>query len=138
MIILDAEAATAFDELTRSGNRDDLLVRQVRMAWPNVFRAARLVPAVEYIQANRLRVELMRDWDKLMKKVDVIVHPPFSGGILSATNLTGHPTFVAPFGTRRGGAPGSICFTGQLAGESRLLALVQAWQATTTHHKRHP
>src|SRR5262245_25829535 len=53
-LILWVEAAAAFDELTR-GDRDDLLERQTKDAWPNVLRAARLIPAVEYIQANRLR-----------------------------------------------------------------------------------
>src|SRR5262249_36830193 len=53
-LILWAEAAAAFDELTRSDG-DDLLARQIKDAWPNVLRAARLIPAVEYIQANRLR-----------------------------------------------------------------------------------
>ena len=57
-LILNVEAAAAFDEFTLS-NRDDLLVRQIKDAWPNRFREARLVPAVEYIQANRLRTLLM-------------------------------------------------------------------------------
>ena len=61
-MILNAEAAAAFDELTRSG-QDDQMVRQIRRAWPNVFRAARFIPAVEYIQANGgfLSVTVSRD-----------------------------------------------------------------------------
>ncbi len=137
VFILNVEGAAAFDELTRSG-RDDELVRQQERAWPNVFRAARLVPAVEYLQANRLRTQLMREFDAVMAKVDVLVHPPFAGGILTMTNLTGHPTVVAPYRMRAGKRPGSICFTGQLADEERLLGFCRAWQETTPYHTRHP
>ncbi|MBC8402774.1 MAG: amidase, partial [Candidatus Marinimicrobia bacterium] len=59
-IILSAEAAAAFDELTRSG-KDDQLVRQIKNAWPNEFRVSRFIPAVEYIQANRVRYLLIQE-----------------------------------------------------------------------------
>lgn len=139
---LQVEGAAAFDELTRSG-RDDLLVRQIRNAWPNVFRAARLVPAVEYLQANRLRVELMRAYDEAFRNFDVLVHPPYAGGVLGATNLTGHPTFVAPYAAppkpnARIAAPASICFTGQLYDDARLLAVARAWQQSSAYHRAHP
>lgn len=140
---LQVEGAAAFDELTRSG-RDDELVRQVRNAWPNVFRAARLIPAVEYLQANRLRVELMRGYDRAFANFDVLVHPPYAGGVLGSTNLTGHPSFVAPYaeppekGSARQDAPPTVCFTGQLDDEARLLAVVRAWQDSTRYHLAQP
>ncbi|MFT4543339.1 MAG: Asp-tRNA(Asn)/Glu-tRNA(Gln) amidotransferase A subunit family amidase [Planctomycetota bacterium] len=137
LIGLSVEAATAFDELTRSG-RDDELVRQVQQAWPNVFRAARLVPAVEYLMAQRLRVRLMRSFDKTMGGLDAIVHPSFEAGILSMTNLSGHPTLVAPCSFRDNGTPRSISFTGHLYDEERLLTLARAWQDVSEHHQRHP
>ena len=91
-IILNAEAAAAFDELTRSG-RDDLLVRQTAGSWPNSFRTARLIPAVEYIQANRVRTLVMRALDEALRGIDVLVTPSFGGGlndsVLLMTNLTG-------------------------------------------------
>ena len=93
--LLMAEAAAAFDELTRS-NRDTLLVRQEESAWPALFRAARFMPAVEYIQANRLRTMLIEDYNKLLKDFDVIVTPSFGGTQLPATNLTGHPVVGVP------------------------------------------
>ena len=127
-----------FTRLFTDNGRDDLLVRQIRNAWPNVFRTHRLVPAVEYLQANRLRTRLCRDFDRLMAEVDLVVHPSFAGGILGMTNLTGHPTIVAPNGFDDEGAPKSISFTGQLYGEERLVALVSAWQGATEHHRRHP
>ena len=133
--ILDAEAAAAFDELTRS-NRDDVLVRQIKNAWPNAFRKARLVPAVEYIQANRVRTMLMHAMaDKLS---DVDVAPSRVGDNLLLTNLTGHPCVVLPNGFREDGTPTSISFMGKLFGEATTLAVARAYQNSTDFHKKHP
>jgi Asp-tRNA(Asn)/Glu-tRNA(Gln) amidotransferase A subunit family amidase len=113
-MILTAEAAAAFDDLTRS-NRDDLLVRQIKNAWPNSLRAARFIPAVEYIQANRARTLLIDEMAKL--PVDVYVTPTFGGDNLLLTNLTGHPSVVLPNGFSEKGTPTSITFTGRPFGE---------------------
>jgi Asp-tRNA(Asn)/Glu-tRNA(Gln) amidotransferase A subunit family amidase len=134
-VILSVEAAAAFDELTRTGRAQEL-VRQSSDAWPNVFRSAQLVSAVQYINANRLRSVLMRDMDAVMSQVDLFVHPSFYG--LTSTNLTGHPTVVAPNGFTASGMPYSICFTGQLFGEEQLLALSRAWQESNRYHEKHP
>jgi len=75
-IILSAEAAAAFDELTRSG-KDDLLVRQIKNAWPNAFRVSRFIPAVEYIQANRVRTLVIEEMARLMDTIDVYAAPTF-------------------------------------------------------------
>lgn len=137
LVILDAEAAAAFDDLTRS-NQDDQLKRQVAAAWPNVFRAARFIPAVEYIQANRLRALLMRRFDDALEDIDVYVSPTYAGSSLRATNLTGHPTVVLPNGFRDDGTPVSTTFIGRLFGEEALLALSKAYQETTGWHRRRP
>jgi Asp-tRNA(Asn)/Glu-tRNA(Gln) amidotransferase A subunit family amidase len=134
-IILSAEAAAAFDELTRSG-RDDLMTVQVREAWPNVFRASRFIPAVEYIQANRLRYRLIEDMQKL--DVDLYVAPSFGGDNLLLTNLTGHPCVVLPNGFDEKGSPVSISFIGRLFGEATLLAVAKTYQDATDFHERHP
>ena len=136
-IVLNAEAAAAFDDFSRAG-LDDRLVRQVRRAWPNVFRASQLIPAVDYIRANRLRTRLIRETEALLSELDVLVHPSFGGGALTAFNLTGHPTFVAPCGFREDGTPFSISFSARLFGEERLLTVARAWQAATAWHLRHP
>lgn len=137
-IILTAEAAAAFDELTRSG-RDDLLVRQNRGAWPTTFRTARLIPAVEYIQANRLRTIAMGRFEAAMEGIDVLVTPSFGGPILLLTNLTGHPTVVIPNGYREEeGTPTSISFVGSLFGDASALRLAKAVQDATGHHTRRP
>jgi Asp-tRNA(Asn)/Glu-tRNA(Gln) amidotransferase A subunit family amidase len=137
MLILMAEAACAFDELTRDG-RDDELVQQGDDAWPNLFRAARLLPAVEYVRASRLRHALARDLDRAVAGVDLLVHEP-RDELLGITNLTGHPCVVAPCGEAEAGRqPPTIAFTGQLHDEAALLALVQRWQAATAWESQRP
>jgi len=136
-IILNAEAAAAFDELTRS-NQDDQMVRQVRGAWPNSFRRSRFIPAVEYIQANRVRTLLMHKLHELFQKVDVFVTPSFGGTVLLATNLTGHPALVLPNGFTPEGAPVSLSFIGRLHGEAELLSVAEAYQAATDFHRKRP
>ncbi len=137
VFVLEAEAAAAFDELTRS-DEDATMVRQVAQAWPNVFRTARLIPAVEYIQAQRARTLLMEQFERVFDKVDVYIHPTYGGRTLLATNLTGHPSVVVPNGFREDGTPTSITFTGNLYGEAKLLAVAKAYQDATGHHRRRP
>lgn len=135
--ILSAEAAAAFDELTRSG-KDDLLVRQIKNAWPNSFRASRFIPAVEYIQANRVRYLVIQAMAKLMENIDVYVTPSFGGNNLLLTNLTGHPCVVLPNGFDKRGSPTSISFMGRLYDEATTLAAAKAYQDATDFHRKHP
>jgi len=136
-IILSAEAAAAFDDLTRD-NRDDQMVRQVANAWPNAFRSARFIPAVEYIQANRARTILMERMEKVFEQVDVFITPSFGGNVLLATNLTGHPALVLPSGFTLAGGPVSVSFIGKLFGEAELCRVAMAWQEATGWHRRRP
>ena len=137
-LILTAEAATAFDELTRSG-RDKLLVRQTAGAWPDTFRQGQLIPAVEYLRANRIRTMLMREMERRMADLDVYVCPTFGGNNSLMTNLTGHPAVVVPNGFRaEDGTPTSITFIGSLYGETDLLAVAHAYQQATDFHLRRP
>ncbi len=137
MIALSAEAAAAFDDLTRSG-RDDELNRQTRGSWPNVFRAARLLPAVEYVTSARLRTVALREMARLFADVDVVVAPTYGGQTLALTNLTGHPAVVVPSGFREDGTPVSVTFVGGLFGEDRALTLARAYQEATGWHRRVP
>lgn len=154
--LLEAESAAAFDELTRSG-RDKLLTGQGPGDWPNTFRSARFIPAVEYIQENRARTLAMQAMAKAIEDVDVIVAPTNSQQLV-VTNLTGHPALILPNGFRgpdappaqknaKGeiegdyggpGTPVSLTFLGQLYGEAKLLAFARAYQQATTFHLRHP
>lgn len=134
--ILSAEAAAAFDELTLS-NRDDLLVMQDQNSWPNIFRSARFIPAVEYIQANRARQLLIQQMEEKMKDIDLYITPSF-GKQLLLTNLTGHPCVVIPNGFIKEDQPTSISFVGQLFDEATILAVAKAYQDVTEHHLQHP
>ncbi|MGH9554725.1 MAG: amidase [Terriglobales bacterium] len=134
--VLSAEAAAAFDDLTRSGH-DRLLTTQKEQDWPNQFRVARFIPAVEYVQADRSRTLAMRAMAKVFEKFDVLVAPTTSTQLI-ATNLTGHPAVILPHGFRDEGTPASITFLGNLYGEAAMLAVARAYQEATEWHRRHP
>lgn len=135
--ILSAEAAAAFDELTRS-NQDDQLTRQIVNAWPNVFRSARLIPAVEYIQANRLRYALTQQFNELMSDIDVLITPSFGGNQLLMTNLTGHPAVVMPNGSYAAEIGGSITLIGNHFDEASILTFARYLQKLTPYEDQHP
>ena len=141
---LEVEGATAFDELTRSDGIDQL-VRQGENTWPNVFRTARFVPGVEFLQMNRLRVRLMERMHAVMAALDVLVSPSFQGGTLGITNLTGHPCVCVPNafrpveeGPQERRQPGSISFIGPLYRDQGALLLAHAYQEQTDFHTRRP
>ncbi len=130
-LILNVEAATAFDDVTRQGVKEGL------GSWPRSFQRSEFVPAVEYVRAQRLRTLLMQEMDQLMSQVDLYV----GGNDLQITNLTGHPTVVLPNGFRKNGnveTPTGLTFTGRLYGETELLAVAHAYQQATGHHLRRP
>lgn len=135
--ILSAEAAAAFDELTRS-NRDDLLVRQIKNAWPNQFRSARFIPAVEYINANRIRFLLIQKMAELMNNVDLFLAPSDEGNSSLLTNLSGHPCVVVPNGFSEKGTPTSITFIGKLFDEGTIISVAKKFQDATDFHQMHP
>lgn len=157
LLILFAEAAAAFDELTRL-NWDDQLTWQADEAWPNSFRQARLIPAVEYIQASRVRTQVVQAMAELMQQVDVYVTPSFASSLVM-TNLTGNPAVVLPNGftdkhtpitlesvagadaaaaTPGKPTPTSISFIGRLYREADVLTVAKAYQDATDFHKRYP
>jgi Asp-tRNA(Asn)/Glu-tRNA(Gln) amidotransferase A subunit family amidase len=136
-VILSAEAAAAFDDLTRTG-RDDELVRQTAGSWPNSFRTARFIPAVEYIQANRIRTMVMGAMHAAMDSVDVLATPSFADGVLLMTNLTGHPAVVLPNGFDEEQTPVSFSFVGGLWKDDAAMRVAKAYQDATGHHLRHP
>ncbi|MBX7223511.1 MAG: amidase [Blastocatellia bacterium] len=136
--ILTAEAATAFDELVRTGTVKQM-VQQTAHSWPNTLRQGQLIPAVEYIRANRVRTLLMQEMEAAVKEVDVYVCPTYGGSNLLITNLTGHPALALPNGFRTSnGTPTSITFNGRLWEETKLLALGMAYQQATDFHQKRP
>ena len=141
LLMLHAEAAAAFDELTRTG-KDDQLPGQRAGDWPNAFRSARTIPAVEYIQASRARMQLLGAMREALRDLDVLVSPTHGGPTLTATNLSGHPTLALPIGRSArdgdGGRPTLIALSGQLDGEGPLLQVAEAWQRETSWHRTRP
>ncbi|MBD8524619.1 amidase [Pseudomarimonas arenosa] len=136
--ILSAEAAAAFDTLTRSG-QDDTMVRQIKHAWPNVFRAARFIPAVEYLQANRLRLRLVQQINRMLADFDVVFSPCWANDQSLITNLTGHPSIFVPHGIGANNLPTGICLIANAFDEGRLITAARSLQQLNTfHHQRPP
>jgi Asp-tRNA(Asn)/Glu-tRNA(Gln) amidotransferase A subunit family amidase len=136
-IILNAEAAAAFDDFTRTG-LDDQMTRQGRGDWPNSFRSSRFIPAVDYINANRHRYLLMQQMNEFMKNYDIVICPSFAGSQLRITNLTGHPAISLPSGFNKNHLPTSITLLAKLYDEATLLAVAKAYQLVTPWDDMHP
>jgi Asp-tRNA(Asn)/Glu-tRNA(Gln) amidotransferase A subunit family amidase len=134
--ILSAEAATAFDDITRDG-RVNQLSGQSPNDWPNTFRTSRFIPAVEYLRAQRARTLLMREMEKLMSQWDVFVSPAPGSASLLVTNLTGHPAVVLPCGFVNN-LPVAIMFTGGVYDEVSPLRVALAYERATKWHTMHP
>lgn len=127
-VILDVEAAAAFDDLTRAGISEGIGL------WPTTFRKGRFVSAVDYLRAQRVRTLLMREMARLFEQVDC-----YAGGEdLALANLTGHPTVCLPSGFRPDGTPTAVTFTGRPFGEPELLTVAKAYQDATGFHLKRP
>ncbi|HLJ51643.1 MAG TPA: amidase [Bryobacteraceae bacterium] len=140
--IMWSEANAALKDPIRVQPAD--LVRQDRVANQNSYR---LLPAAEYIDANRIRGLLMAEMAKVMADIDVYVVPfdygdytpnPVATANTTVTNLTGHPCVVVPHGFNEKGNPTSLTFVGQIFGEAKMLALAKAYQDATDWHLKHP
>jgi Asp-tRNA(Asn)/Glu-tRNA(Gln) amidotransferase A subunit family amidase len=138
-VVIGVECAAQFDEMTRL-NIDDQLTRQTKYDWPNQFRTARFVPAVEYVNAQRHRYTLMQKVNEVIQKYDVIICPSRGDGNQSAiTNLTGHPVVCLPTGfDKKLNLPTGISFVGNLYDESTLLTIANAYQGATHWNQLHP
>lgn len=131
--ILSVESAAAFDDVTRNNQVESMVKPPESSSWPGTFRLHRFVPAVEYIQANRARYQMMEDFNKVFADIDL-----FLGSSLSVTNLTGHPEICLPHGFTSQGQPTALNITGKLFGEQEILLLAHAFQSKTGHHLKHP
>ncbi len=106
MNILYAEAAAAFEELTLGG-LDDTLTWQDEGAWPNTFRKARFLSAVDHVQLDRLRYQVMLALERLFNDVDAVIGPFMTGPMLVASNFTGHPCLHLRAGLMKLGTRGA-------------------------------
>ncbi len=139
-VVIGVECAAQFDEMTRL-NIDDELTRQTKYDWPNQFRTARFVPAVEYINAQRHRTVLMQQVNEVISKYDAIICPSrgVEGNQAAITNLTGHPVVCVPTGfDSKYNLPTGITFVGNLYDEGTILNIAKAYQQQTNWNKQHP
>jgi Asp-tRNA(Asn)/Glu-tRNA(Gln) amidotransferase A subunit family amidase len=92
-LILFAEGAAAFEDLTLSHGVDQLKV-QVPDAWPNIFRQARFLSAIDFVQADRFRRKVADEMTRLFSQVDLLLVPSLRDEMLTITNFTGHPSLT--------------------------------------------
>ena len=92
-LILFAESAAAFEDLTLSGGLSELKV-QVPDAWPNIFRQSRFLSAVDFVQADRFRRKVAQEMARVFSQVDLLLVPSLRDEMLVITNFTGHPSLT--------------------------------------------
>lgn len=140
--ILNAEGIVALHDPVDT--HPDQLARPDRIVGQNAYR---LYPAPDYVQANRARMLLMQEMDKLMANIDVYLLPydyadytpnPVADRSTGITNLTGHPSVTLPHGFDEKGHPTGLTFIGKLFGEAQMLAVAKAYQDSTGWHLKHP
>jgi len=136
-IILRAEAGAFFDEFLLT-KKDETMVEQGEKSRANSLRQSRLIPAVEYIQANRFRTKLIEETNKIFNNYDIIISPSFGKNQLLITNLTGHPAISIPNGLDENNKPTSITFIANYHQEDVLLSFVDLIQKETNHHLNKP
>ena len=127
-----AETSAAFADATREGLLAQAEDGPERSRRPDEIRAGHFIPAVEFLQANRLRMRVMEQVDAALGDLDL-----FIGSNQAITNRTGHPVVSIPNGFSRG-SPTALHLTGKLFGEAEILLLAHAFQAKTDFHLRHP
>jgi Asp-tRNA(Asn)/Glu-tRNA(Gln) amidotransferase A subunit family amidase len=133
--LFNAEAGAMFDELVRSGAINELADKGTN-GRANQLRAARFIPAVDYIRAQRVRTLLLAQMNALFDKVDVIVSPASSAAV-TACNLTGHPAVVVPAGFIND-LPIGLLVSGPLFREDRVLTVAAAFEAAAEWRDKHP
>jgi Asp-tRNA(Asn)/Glu-tRNA(Gln) amidotransferase A subunit family amidase len=136
--ILNAEAGAMFDELVRTGAINEMADKGVN-GRANQLRAARFIPAVDYIRAQRVRTLLVQQVSAMFTgpdKIDAFLSPSSSESV-AACNLTGHPAITIPAGFV-GGLPVGLMVTGPLFDEGRILDVAGAFESATDWHTRHP
>ncbi|MBI1757544.1 MAG: amidase [Fimbriimonas ginsengisoli] len=134
LVVLEVEAAAAFDDFTRSER-----IRSLKnSAWPNSFRASRFVPGVEYLRAQRARAWLMDKFEEDFGDLDALALSGIGRPALRIANLTGHPQVLIPQGADAKGQQLSVSFVGRIYEEADLLALASAYQRTGGYHRLRP
>lgn len=133
--LINAEAGAMFDELIRSGGINQLADTGVN-GRANQLRAARFIPAVDFVRAHRARGVLLQQMNELFGRIDVLVSPT-SSEILTMANLTGHPGITVPAGFADG-LPVGLMLTGPLFREEILMRAAAAFERATDWHVKRP
>jgi Asp-tRNA(Asn)/Glu-tRNA(Gln) amidotransferase A subunit family amidase len=136
MLTIWVEAAAVFDDLSRSDDLD-LLKEHDNSRWPEIFRAARTVSAVDYVKAQQLRTQLVSDFCAAVSDVDAIVCPGTGDSSMTASNFTGHPSLTIPVGFVNG-MPRAMTIVGHHWDEQTILEIGDAYQRATDWHCRRP
>ena len=136
-VILRSEAGAFFDDFLLK-NLDSSMVEQGERSRANSLRQSRLIPAVEYIQANRHREVLVNDIKVLFKNFDIILSPSFGKNQILITNLTGHPVVSVPNGLDEKGRPTSISVIGNHGAEDKILYFAEMLQNELKFNKKRP
>ncbi len=129
--IIDVEAAAMFDTLLREGKTDGW------NRWPEIFRAAFYLPAVDYVRMQRVRMQLMREFEQAISGVDFLMN---SNDLLH-TNLTGHPSVILPRVIELSNGrfrPRTTVLTGQAYDDDRLLGFAREFESRVGGGLEHP
>jgi len=126
--ILTTEAAAAFEEITLTDS-DDTMKWQEARAWPNTFRTQWFYPAIEFVQAERLRRRIAGMMDLTMDGLDAIFAPSFAASLLLITNFTGHPQLCLRAGFRDDGTPKGVSLWGHHFDEGTICRIGAALEA---------
>ncbi|MCW5935995.1 MAG: amidase [Fimbriimonadaceae bacterium] len=127
------EASAAFDKVTRGAD-----IEKIGKLWPPEFLAARYVPAVEYVQALRVRAVVARRFEEELGDFDAVVAEDTGGSLLITTNNTGHPQMIIPWGTNEKGAPKAVSIVGRLYDEAKVCEIAGALQSKAHFHEMLP
>jgi Asp-tRNA(Asn)/Glu-tRNA(Gln) amidotransferase A subunit family amidase len=132
--ILNVESSSAFDAFTLGEQ-----IRQLTNSpWPQTFRAARYVPAAEYLQMQRARSLLMEQFEKELGDYDAVIGSGTGGSILTTTNLTGTPQIALPWGADDAGNSLSRVLVGRNYQEAKLVAIAKLVQDSAGYHRLRP
>ncbi|MBC8066145.1 MAG: amidase [Chlorobia bacterium] len=132
--IISVESATMFDAITRNGKLN--LVKE--NGWPQSFRSARFIPAVEYAQAERARTKLFRDYEAAFAEFDLVVGAGTVGPMIYNTNLTGHPQIHVPFKPDDKGGYTSFSLFAKPFQEAKMIAAAHVVQMKTEFYRLRP
>ncbi len=133
-LILSVECASAFDSFTRGDE-----IRELKNSyWPQYFRSARVIPAVEYLQAQRLRTLVAERFAEEMQEYDLLMTPGIGLQTILLTNMTGHPQCIIPDGVEANGVPRSWSIIAGLFQEALAMAFAQQLQGLSEYHEMRP